>query len=182
MTTSTTEIPGYTAGTWAIDPVHSHITFTVRHLGVSKVRGRFDTFEGTIVTGENVLGSTVNATIQAAGVNTNTEQRDGHIRSADFLDAEKFPALTFTSTGIREDDGDFFIDGELTLHGITKAVTLTAEIGGFGDGPAPGSKVLGVSAKTEISRDAFDVGGSIPHAVVSDKITIELDVEAGLQS
>ncbi|WP_410606486.1 YceI family protein [Amycolatopsis sp. lyj-109] len=181
MTTSTTEIPGYLSGTWAIDPVHSTVTFTVRHLGVSKVRGRFDTFDGTIVTGETVLGSSVTATIQATGVNTNNEQRDGHIRSADFLDAEQHPVLTFTSTGIRADGGDFLIDGDLTLHGVTKPVTLTAEIGGFGDGATPDSKVVGVSAKTEISRAAFEVGATIPGAVVSDKITIDLDIEAVLQ-
>jgi polyisoprenoid-binding protein YceI len=182
MTTSTTEIPGYTSGTWVIDPVHSTVAFTVRHLGVSKVRGRFDTIDGTVVTGETVLESSVTATIHAAGVNTNNEQRDGHIRSADFLDAEKHETLTFTSTGIRADDGDFLIDGDLTLHGVTKPVTLTAEIGGFGDNPGSGGKVLGVSASTEISRSDFEVGGSIPGAVVSDKIRIELDIEAGLQA
>ncbi|WP_328615499.1 YceI family protein [Amycolatopsis sp. NBC_00355] len=180
MTTSTTEIPGYTSGTWDIDPVHSNVTFTVRHLGVSKVRGRFDTVEGTIVTGDTVHKSSVTATIQATGVNTNNEQRDGHIRSADFLDADTHQTLTFASTGVREDDGEFFIDGDLTLHGVTKPVTLKAEIGGFGDHPS-GSKVLGVSAKTEISRAAFEVGPTIPGAVVSDKITIELDIEAGQQ-
>jgi polyisoprenoid-binding protein YceI len=179
---TTTAIPGYTTGTWAIDPVHSTVTFTVRHLGVSKVRGRFDAVEGTIVTGDALHQSSVTAVIQATGVNTNNEQRDGHIRSADFLDAETHETLTFTSTGVREDDGEFLIDGDLTLHGVTKPVTLKAEIGGFGDNPGSGSKVLGVSAKTEISRAAFEVGPSIPGAVVSDKITIELDIEAGLQA
>ncbi|WP_372666402.1 YceI family protein [Amycolatopsis kentuckyensis] len=182
MSASTTAIPGYLTGTWVIDPVHSTVTFTVRHLGVSKVRGRFEAFEGTVVTGEDVLGSTVTATIQAASVSTTNEQRDGHIRSADFLDAENLPTLTFTSTGIRVDGEDYLIDGDLTLHGVTKPVTLTAEIGGFGDGLTPGSKVIGVSAHTEISRAAFEVGASIPVAVVSDKIKIELDVEAVLQA
>ncbi|KAA9149747.1 YceI family protein [Amycolatopsis acidicola] len=182
MSAPTTEIPGYTAGTWVIDGSHSDVTFTVRHLGVSKVRGRFDQVETTIVTGENIADSTVNATIRTASIDTNNDQRDEHVRGADFLDVDQFPTMTFTSTGIRADDGDFFIDGELTLHGVTKQVTLTAELGGFGDGMTPGSKVLGVSASTEISRTDFGVGASVPAAVLGDKVKIELDIEAGLQA
>ncbi|HVV12281.1 YceI family protein [Amycolatopsis sp.] len=182
MSAPTTEIPGYTAGTWVIDGTHSDVTFTVRHLGVSKVRGRFDQVETTIVTAENVTESTVTATIKTTSVDTNNEQRDEHVRSADFLDVEQFPEMSFTSTAVRVEDGDFFIDGELTLHGVTKPVTLNAELGGFGDGMAPGSKVLGVSATTEISRTDFGVGASIPGAVLGDKVKIELDIEAGLQA
>lgn len=180
--TATTEIPGYTVGTWTIDGTHSDVTFVVRHLGVSKVRGRFDQVETTIVTAENLFDSTVTTTIQAASIDTNNEQRDAHVRSNEFLDVEKFPTITFTSTGIRVEDGDYFIDGELTIHGVTKPVTLAAELGGFGDGMAPGSKVLGISASTEISRSEFGVGGSLPTAVVADKIKIDLDIEAGLQA
>ncbi|TNC26453.1 YceI family protein [Amycolatopsis alkalitolerans] len=179
MSAPTTEIPGYVAGTWKLDGAHSDVTFVVRHLGVSKVRGRFDQVETTIVTAENVLDSTVTTTIHATSVDTNNEQRDGHVRSADFLDAENFPTITFTSTGVRADDGDFFIDGDLTLHGVTRPVTLAAELGGFGD--SPNGKVLGVSASTEINRGDFAVGAGVPGAVVSDKIKIELDIEAGLQ-
>lgn len=182
MSAPTTEIPGYTAGTWAIDPVHSHVAFTVRHLGVSKVRGSFDQVETTITTAQNILDSKVTTTIQAASINTHNEQRDDHVRSAEFLDVETYPTITFTSTGVRHEDGDFFIDGELTIHGVTKPVSLEAELGGFGDGMAPGSKVLGVSARTEISRGDFGVGAGLPTAVVSDKIKIELDIEAGLQA
>ena len=182
MSAPTTEIPGYVAGTWAIDGTHSDVTFTVRHLGVSKVRGRFDQVETTIVTGENFTDSTVTATIQAASIDTNNADRDAHVRGADFLDVETYPTLTFTSTAVRVEDGDYFIDGELTLHGVTKPVTLAADLGGFGDGMAPGSKVLGVSASTEISRTEFGIGASIPGAVLSDKIKIELDIEAGLQA
>jgi polyisoprenoid-binding protein YceI len=179
MSAPTTEIPGYVAGAWTIDATHSDVTFTVRHLGVSKVRGRFDQVETTIVTAENVLDSSVNATIHAASLDTNNGQRDDHVRGSDFLDVEKFPTITFTSTGVRLEDGAYFIDGELTLHGVTKSVTLAAELGGFADGP--GSKVLGVSAQTEISRSDFGVGAGVPGAVVSEKIKIELDIEAGLQ-
>ncbi|SFQ52067.1 Polyisoprenoid-binding protein YceI [Amycolatopsis arida] len=182
MTTATTQIPGYLAGTWDIDPVHSDVSFTVRHLGVSKVRGSFGEFSGEITTAESITDSTVIATIQAAGIDTNNEQRDGHVRSADFLDVERFPTLTFRSTGIRVDGEDYLIDGELTVRGVTRPVTLTTELGGFGDGMTEGSKVLGVSASTEISRSDFGVGASIPTAVVSDKIRIELNIEASLRS
>jgi polyisoprenoid-binding protein YceI len=180
MSVPTTEIPGYLAGTWVIDGTHSDVTFTVRHLGVSKVRGRFDQVETTIVTAETLLDSSVNATIQATSIDTNNEQRDDHVRSADFLDVEKYPTITFASSGVRFGDGDYLIDGELTLHGVTKPVTLTAELGGFGDGQVPDSKVLGISASTEINRTDFGVGPGIPSAMLSDKIKIELDIEAGL--
>ncbi|GHF67604.1 polyisoprenoid-binding protein YceI [Amycolatopsis bartoniae] len=182
MSAPTTEIPGYIAGTWKIDGTHSDVTFTVRHLGVSKVRGRFDQVDTTIVTAENVLDSTVTTTIQAASIDTNNEQRDAHVRGEDFLDVEKYPTITFTSTGVRVEDGEYLIDGDLTIHGVTKPVTLTTELGGFADGQAPGSKVLGISAATEVSRTEFGVGAGVPGAVVSDKIKIELDIEAGLQS
>ena len=175
-----TQIPGYVAGTWTIDPVHSEVAFVVRHFGVSKVRGRFTTVTGTIVTGEDPTTSSVTAKIQADSVSTDNEQRDGHIRSGDFLNVEEHEHLSFSSTAVRVDGEDVEIDGELTLHGVTKSVTLTGELGGFAD--SPHGKVVGVSAATEINRSDFAVGGSIPAAVVSEKIKIELDVEASLNS
>ncbi|MFC0435735.1 YceI family protein [Kutzneria buriramensis] len=178
--TAATQIPGYVAGTWNIDPVHSDVAFIVRHLGVSKVRGRFNTVSGTIVTGEDPSTSTVTATIQADSIDTKNEQRDGHVKSPDFLHVEEHEHLSFTSTAVRIDGEEIEIDGDLTLHGVTKPVTLTGELGGFGEGP--NGKVLGVSATTEIKRSDFGVGGNIPAAVVSDKIKVELDVEAQLQA
>ncbi|WP_419995195.1 YceI family protein [Streptomyces boninensis] len=177
MTTATT-IPGYLTGTWTIDPVHSDASFTVRHLGISKVRGRFDNVEGTIVTAENPLESTVTATIPAASVNTNNEQRDGHVRAEDFLDVENHPTLSFRSTGVRaEDEETFLVDGELTLRGVTRPVTLKVELGGFGDG-LQGGKVIGLSGSTEINRKDFGITGGPAGAAVSEKITISLDIEA----
>jgi polyisoprenoid-binding protein YceI len=176
--TTATRIPGYVVGAWTIDPVHSDVAFVVRHFGVSKVRGRFDTVSGTIVTSEDPTKSSVTATIQADSVNTNNDQRDGHLRSADFLHVEEHEHLTFTSTAVRIDGEDVEIDGELTLHGVTGPVTLTGELGGFAD--SPHGKVLGVSAATEIQRSDFGVGPGIPAAVVSEKIKIELSVEAVL--
>jgi polyisoprenoid-binding protein YceI len=178
--TTATQIPGYVVGTWTIDPVHSDIAFVVRHFSVSKVRGRFNAVSGVIVTGEEPDRSSVTATIQAASVDTGNEQRDNHVRSADFLHADEHEQLAFTSTAVRIDGEDVEIDGELTLHGVTKAVTLTGELGGFAD--SPHGTVLGVSAATEIKRSDFGVGPSIPAAVVSEKVKIELSVEATLNS
>ncbi|MCP2253921.1 Polyisoprenoid-binding protein YceI [Prauserella aidingensis] len=177
-----TQIPGYLKGTWTIDPVHSEVTFITRHLGVSKVRGQFTNFEGTIVTGEDITDSSVQATIQADSIHTKNDQRDGHVKSDEFLDVERFPTLSFRSTGIRATGDGYVIDGELTLHGVTKPVSLEAELGGFGDGMAEGSKVVGVEAKTEISRTDFDVASQFPTAVVADKVKIELDIEAVLDN
>ncbi|GAA1336972.1 YceI family protein [Saccharothrix algeriensis] len=181
MTTQHVQIPGYLAGTWAIDPVHSDVSFVVRHLGVSKVRGHFDTFEGTIVTAENPLESTVTAKIATASINTKNAQRDAHVKNEDFLDVDKHPELTFTSTGVRAHGEGFLVDGELTLRGVTKPVTLELELNGFGDGMG-GGKVAGFSASTEISRKDFGVTGGPAGAAVGDKITILLEIEASQQS
>ncbi|MBW4717727.1 YceI family protein [Saccharothrix obliqua] len=179
--TQAVQIPGYIAGTWAIDPVHSDVSFVVRHLGVSKVRGHFDAFEGTIVTAENPLESTVNAKIETASINTKNGQRDAHVKNEDFLDVEKHPELTFSSTGVRAHGEGFLVDGDLTLRGVTKSVTLELEINGFGEGMG-GSTVAGFSASTDISRKDFGVTGGAAGAAVGDKITILLEIEALLQS
>jgi polyisoprenoid-binding protein YceI len=182
-----TEIPGYVAGTWAIDPVHSEVGFSVRHFGVSKVRGRFDKFEGTIVTGDDPLASTVTASIDVTSINTNQEQRDAHIRSADFFDVENHPTLTFTSTGIKADGGEYVLEGDLTIRGNTKPVALELELSGFGPDPYGGQRV-GFSATTEINRHDFGVSfnGPIPGVpggvILGDKVTITLDIEGVLQA
>src|ERR1700675_4116929 len=120
MTETAVEIPGYVAGTWTIDPVHSEVSFVVRHMVVSKVRGRFDRFEGTIVTAEDPLESSVEAVIEAGSVNTNQEQRDAHVRSADFLDVDNHPQITFRSLAVRPVGDNFLVDGDLSIRGVTK--------------------------------------------------------------
>jgi polyisoprenoid-binding protein YceI len=177
MSTPTINIPGYVTGTWTIDPIHSDVSFVVRHLGVSKVRGQFNTFTGEIVTAEDPLNSQVKATIEAASFHTRQEQRDNHVKSPDFLHVEEYPELTFTSTGVRHDGEQFLLDGDLTVRGVTKAVTLNLEINGFGEAP-DGAPLVGISASTEISRKDFGVHGGAAGAMVSDKIQILLEVEA----
>jgi polyisoprenoid-binding protein YceI len=187
MTASTTAttIPGYVAGTWAIDPVHSEVGFVVRHMMVSKVRGKFATFSGEIVTGQEPLGSSVSATIDLASISTGNDQRDAHIRSADFFEVETYPTMTYRSTGVRVDGDDYVLDGQLTLKGVTKDVPLRLELNGFGPDAYGGTRA-GFSATAEINRRDFGVdfnaametGG----VVVSDKVTIQLEIEAVLNA
>jgi len=181
--TTTTGIPGYVAGTWNIDPVHSEVGFSVRHMMVSKVRGRFNTFSGQLVTGEDPLNSSVTAEIDLASIITGNEQRDAHIRSADFFEVETYPTMTYRSTGVRLDGGDYVLDGELTLKGVTKSVPLTLELNGFGPDAYGGTRA-GFTAIGELNRKEFNVNFDAPMqnggVVVSDKITLQLEIEAVL--
>jgi len=124
-------------GTWAIDPVHSSIGFSVRHLVVSKVRGNFETFSGAIVVAEDGTPS-VNAEIGVDSLSTGNEQRDGHVKSADFFDAEKYPTATFVSTGVRADGDDYVLDGDFTLKGVTKPIELKLAFNGTNPGMGHG--------------------------------------------
>ncbi len=178
----TLEIPGYVAGTWVLDPVHSEVGFSVRHMMISKVKGTFQNFEGTIITAEKPLDSSVVATIEAASINTKNKQRDEHIRSGDFLLVDEFPEITFKSTSVRFDDGDFFIDGDLTIRGVTKPVTLDFDLGGFAEGP--GGKKLGGSATTTINRQdfgvAFNAALETGGVMLSDEVNVTIEVQATL--
>ncbi|ABK52303.1 YceI family protein [Acidothermus cellulolyticus 11B] len=185
MTTTTVEtLPGYIAGTWTIDPVHSEVGFTVRHMMVSKVRGRFTKFDGQIITAENPLDSQVTATIDVASISTGDENRDNHLRSSDFLDVAHHPTMTYRSTGVRRDGDRFIVDGELTLRGVTRAVPLVVEVNGFGPDGYGGTRA-GFSATAEINRRDFGVNWNAAldngGVVVGDKVTINLEIEAILQ-
>ncbi|GAA1886088.1 YceI family protein [Actinomadura bangladeshensis] len=186
------EIPGYVAGTWTIDPLHSDIGFTVRHLMVSKVRGRFGSVEGTIVTGDDPLDSSVTASIDLASIDTGIAKRDEHVRSADYLDVAAYPTMSYRSTGLRPDGGDFVLDGELTLRGLTRPVPLKLEIGGFGpdpfreDDPFKGARA-GFTATGEISRLEFGVGDTVKvpgggGLGLGEKIQIVLEIQAALRT
>jgi len=181
--TSASAIPGYVVGTWTIDPVHSEVGFSVRHMMVSKVRGKFTSFSGTLTTAEDPTQSSVTATIDLASINTGNEDRDNHIRSADFFGVDEHKTMTFRSTGIRTDGDDFILDGELTLHGVTKAVSLKLELGGFGPDPYGGTRA-GFTATGEINRKDFgiDFNAALETGglVVADKVTVQLEIEAVL--
>ena len=183
MTSASTEtsIPGYEAATWTIDPIHSEVGFSVRHMMVSKVRGRFTGFSGQIVTGATPEESSVTAEIDLATINTGQEQRDEHIKSADFFEVETYPTMTYKSTGIRYEDGEYVLDGDLTLKGVTKRVPLRLELNGFGPDPYGGTRA-GFTATGELNRRDFNVSFNAPMAnggvVVADKIQLHLEIEA----
>lgn len=181
---ATVAIPGYLAGTWKADPVHSEIAFSVRHLMVAKVRGRFTSYEVAIVTSEDPLGSSVAATIDLASIDTGNETRDNDLRSANYFEVEKYPAMSYRSTGIRRTGDGWVTDGELTLHGVTRQVPLAVEVNGFVPDPWGGQRA-GFSATAQINRRDFGIGNIIPvdggGVAVGDKVSISLEIEAVLQ-
>lgn len=178
-TTDGIQVP--TAGRYEIDGVHSSVAFSVRHAMVAKTKGRFGDVSGTIVIAEDPSASTVEVRIGAASIDTRDEGRDGHLRSPDFLDVETYPELTYRSTGVRRDGDDWIVDGELTIKGVTRPVTLEVEFEGGVIDPW-GNPRLGFSASAEIDREDFgltwnqvlETGG----VLVGKKIKIDLDVEA----
>jgi len=174
-----------TTGTWTIDPTHTEIGFSVRHL-VSKVRGKFEGFEGTIVTSDDITASSVNVTVDLNTINTGTADRDNHLRSADFFEVESHPTMTFVSTGIvQKGDTDFVVTGDLTIKGVSKPVELATEFLGEGGDPWGGTRV-GIEATAEISRKEFGIDFNIPleggKVMVGDKISIHINAEAVLQA
>lgn len=181
MTTITDTHPAYVAGTWKLDPTHSALSFSLKHLMISTVRGTFDTFDVTVVTAENPTHSSVSATVEIASVNTQNADRDAHLRNGDFFSADEFPQMTFTSTSAVLTGDDFSVAGELTLKGVTKSVTLKGEFGGIVvDGY--GQTKAGASLSTTIDRTDYGVmfnmpleagGVALGHDV---KISIELQL------
>ena len=183
-TISTVQIPGYVSGTWDIDPVHTDVSFTVRHMMVSKVRGHFERVEGTVTTGADPLQSGVEVSVELGSINTSNADRDNHIRSDDFFGVERYPTMTYRSTGVRADGDGFVVDGDLTLHGVTRPVSLELEVNGFGPDPFGGTRA-GFSAKGEISRKDFDISFDAPMegggVVVGDKVQLAIEAELVLR-
>jgi polyisoprenoid-binding protein YceI len=177
------QIPGYLAGTWDIDAAHTDVGFVVRHMVVTKVRGRFDQVKGQIVTAENPLESSVDIAIDLTTVSTNNKQRDDHLRSPDFFEVDSFPEMTYQATGAREVGDSFVLDGQLTLKGVSRTVPLTFEMNGVTPDPYGGTRA-GFSATAQINRKDFNVnfeGVQNGVAVVADKIDIHIEVEAVLR-
>lgn len=178
MTTTTEFSTDIVAGTWNIDASHSEVGFTVRHL-MSKVRGQFTKFEGTLVTGSTLEETRATATVDLNSIDTRDETRDGHLRSGDFFDVENHGGMTFTTTSF---DGAT-AKGDLTIKGVTRSVELDVEFLGAGQDPWGGSR-LGFEASTEISRKDFGVDFNVPldggKLLIGDKVSIHLAVEAVL--
>lgn len=163
------------AGTWTFDSAHSEVAFTVRHAGISKVRGTFENVSAELVVGEQ---SSVTASVDIASVETGSADRDGHVKSADFFDAETYPNMTFTSTSLESDGEDVTLTGDLTIKDQTRPVVFTGEFGGVAVDPF-GTTRAGFSVTASISRKDFGItwnaaleaGG----VLVSDKVNITLD-------
>jgi polyisoprenoid-binding protein YceI len=168
------------AGTWVIDPVHSSIIFSVRHLMVSTVRGRFGAFNGTIQVGPDNTTS-VHAEVSIDSIDTGNEQRDGHLKSADFFDAAQYPLATFTSSEVRVGGDDYVLDGKLTIKGVTKPVTLSVQFHGVHPGVG-NDEVAGIEAAVVINRKDFGIDIDLPlgsgGVVVGEKVTVSLAIEA----
>jgi polyisoprenoid-binding protein YceI/predicted dinucleotide-binding enzyme len=167
------------AGTWTIDPVHSSINFSVRHLMVSRVRGALGTFSGEITVSSEGTPS-VSAEIAVGSVSTGNDERDAHLRSAEFFDVEQYPTATFTSTGVRA-GGGYVLEGDFTLKGITKPIILALEFNGINPGMGRGT-VIGFQASVTLNRRDFGIDINMPletgGMVLGDKVTVTLDIEA----
>jgi polyisoprenoid-binding protein YceI len=184
MSTMATPAGGTLAGTWRIDPAHSSVGFSVRHL-MSKVRGRFREVDGRIVIGPSLRDCRTSASMRADSVDTGVPRRDDDLRSGKFLDAEHHPDLTFASSAVEEDaDGALTIGGDLTIRGTTREVRLQAEFLGLDEAGLQGEPRIGFAARTTIRLSDFGVGERAVEGsklVVGNTVTIELDVEAALE-
>lgn len=181
---TTVTLPDVSAGTWTIDPSHSEVGFSVRHLMVSKVKGTFKAFQGAIVIPDDASQASIDVTIDIASVYTGEEARDNHLRSGDFFSADEFPHMTYKGTSVSKSGSEYKVVGELSIHGVTKPVELDVEFNGVGPDPYGGTRA-GFSAETEISRKDFGIDIDMPldggGVVVGDRIKVTLEIEAVLQ-
>ena len=171
-----------TTGTWVLDPSHTHIGFAAKHAMVTTVRGAFLDFEGTLhLDGDNPANSSASLVIQAASFDSGSDQRDAHVKGADFLDVEKYPTLTFASSSVRSKGADFVLVGDLTIHGTSRPVEIAVELEGLENDPF-GNQRVGFSGSTTISRKDFGLTWNVAlesgGILVSDKVKISLDVSA----
>jgi polyisoprenoid-binding protein YceI len=173
-------------GTWSVDPSHSRVEFQVKHLGIATVRGHFGSFEGTLEVGDDLSSVRASGTVEVASVNTNEEKRDEHLRSADFFDADQHPQIRFASTAIVPvDDETFEIQGDVTLHGVTRPIVLKAEVTGTEQDPW-GNERVGLEVTGQLDRGEFGMTfnqalGS-GNVLVSDRVKLRIDVSAVKQA
>ena len=177
------DLSALTPGTWNVDPAHSTVGFVARHLMITKVRGRFTDFSGVIEVAGDPLQSTVRADVDLASVTTGDEGRDAHLRSADFFDTDGggSPTMSFVSTGLKEDDGDYVLFGDLTVNGVTRQVEFALEFEGVNTDPWGNTKAA-FSAETEINRKDFGLEWNVAletgGVLVGDKVKVQLDIQA----
>ncbi len=169
-------------GTWDLDQAHTVLGFSARHAMIAKVRGSFTDFSGSFtIDGANLANSTAEVTIQTASIDTANADRDGHLKSADFLDVEKFPTITFASTGIAVSGNDVTVNGNLTIHGVTKPVTVNLEFAGISVDPW-GQTKIGFEGSTKVNRKEFGLVWNVAleagGVLVGEDITLNFDIEA----
>lgn len=179
--TTVTDLP-LNPGAWKLDPAHSGVHFKVRHLGLTNVRGRFNGFDAWLEVGEDLPSTRFGATIDIATVDTNQPDRDAHLRSTDFFSADAHPTMTFESAAIEDlGDGEYVATGDLTINGVTKAVTLRVEFTGVELHPGDGLRHAGFIATTSMLRDDFGIDFNMPLGVhkyaLGKKIDIEIDAQ-----
>jgi polyisoprenoid-binding protein YceI len=185
ITDPTRIVDGHTVpatGSWVVDKAHSTVEFVARHLMVTKVRGRFGDYDASITIADRPEDSHVEVTIQAGSIATGDPGRDGHLTSADFLDVEQFPTITFASNAVRATgETTWDVDGELTVHGVTKPVTLAVDFGGVATDPWQNTKAF-FTASTEFDRESFGLTWNQPLAgggvLVGKKVRVELEIQA----
>ncbi len=167
-------------GTWAYDPTHSSIEITGRHMMVTKVRGRFEKYDIKVEVAEDITDSKVEVTIDAASINSGVAQRDQHLVSADFLDVENHPTITFVSTGLTGEGTDWKLTGDLTIRGVTRPVTLDVEFGGLGTDPFGNNKAF-FSASATLERADWDLSWNVPLAdggvLVGKSLKLEVETQ-----
>lgn len=181
LTESTMSSPAdLTPGTWTVDPAHSSVGFTVKHLMISKVRGSFSTFSGTVTVPEDRFASVVDVTIDPTSIATGDDARDGHLKTGDFFDTEKFPTWSFRSTSVKAAGDEYLLVGDLTMRGVTKAVELKVEFEGVSKDPWGNTKA-GFTAEGEVNRKDFgmeynaalETGG----VLIGEKVKLQLEVQ-----
>ncbi|MFE1233291.1 YceI family protein [Streptomyces sp. NPDC059442] len=171
---TTTTLP-LTPGRWAVDPLHSSVGFAIRHLGISKVRGRFNDLQAELVVGTTLDDSSITATVALASLDTGNADRDAHVRSADLLDVDKRPTMTFRSTRIDGAGEDWTMAGDLTIGDVTRPVAFDVEFGGLVDVPSDGSRHAGFDATGEFRRSDF--GLDFAPGFLGDVIKVNLEVQ-----
>ncbi|MCU1454694.1 MAG: YceI family protein [Acidimicrobiales bacterium] len=179
-TTPTSPSLPLASGRWAVDTAHSSIGFTVRHLGVSKVRGRFTRFDADVVVGETLDTTSVSATVHVSSIDTANADRDAHVLSPDFFDVARRPTMMFRSTQIRGAGSEYQVDGDLTIGDVTRPIVLAVELGGIEDFPG-GPRHAGFEATTEIRRKDFGIDIAMPPGIsavaLGDVVKVELDLQ-----
>jgi polyisoprenoid-binding protein YceI len=174
--TPTTTLP-LAPGRWSLDAAHSSVGFSIRHLGVSKVRGRFTAFETDVVVGDDLAGTSVVATVDLASIDTANADRDAHVRSDEIVDVATRPTLTYRSTAVVADGDGWRIDGEATIGDATAPVSLSVELGGLELYPLDGRQHAGFEARGELRRSDFGIAPQLPSALLGDILKIELDLQ-----